>query len=109
MGLSEISNPLISRLGFPAGSDGTESAYNTRDSLTFNPWVGKTPWRRAWQLTPVFWPGEFPGQRSLVGYSPWRHKESDTTERLTLSPFSLMVGFTGNQSPSIGAFQKTVC
>ena len=35
----------------------------------FNPWVGKIPWRRKWLLTPVFLPGEFHGQRSLVGYS----------------------------------------
>ena len=39
------------------------------------------PWRRAWQLTPVFLPGESHGQRSLVGYSPWGRKESDTTEQ----------------------------
>ena len=37
----------------------------------FNPWVGKIPWSRKWQPTPVFLPGEFHGQRSLVGYSPW--------------------------------------
>ena len=49
----------------------------------FDPWVGKIPWRRAWQPTPVFLPGESPGQRNLVGYSPWGHKESDTTERPT--------------------------
>ena len=42
-------------------------------------------WRREWQPTPVFLPGKFHGQRSLVGYSPWSHKRSDTTERLTLS------------------------
>ena len=41
------------------------------------------PWRRKWLPTPVFLPGEFRGQRSLVGYSPWGHKESDKTERLT--------------------------
>ena len=40
------------------------------------------PWRGAWQPTPVFLPREFHGQRSLAGYSPWAHKESDTTERL---------------------------
>ena len=39
-------------------------------------------WRKKWQPTPVFLPGESHGQRSLVGYSPWSHKESDTTERL---------------------------
>ena len=37
----------------------------------FSSWVGKIPWSRKWQLTPVFLPGEFHGQRSLVGYSPW--------------------------------------
>ena len=49
----------------------------------FNPWVGKIPWRRARQPTPVFLPGESHGQRSLVGYGPWVRKEPDTTERLT--------------------------
>ena len=37
----------------------------------FDPWVGKIPWRRKWQPTPAFLPGEFHGQRSLEGYSPW--------------------------------------
>ena len=41
----------------------------------FDPWVGKIPWRRAWQATPVL-PGESLGQRSLAGYSPGGHKES---------------------------------
>ena len=42
------------------------------------------PWRRERLPTPVFWPAEFHGQRSLAGYSPWSGKESDTTERLSL-------------------------
>ena len=46
----------------------------------FDPWVRKMPWRRAWQPTLLFLLGEFHGQRSLVGHSPWGHKESDTTE-----------------------------
>ena len=46
----------------------------------FDPWMGKIPWRRAWQPTVVFLPGEFHGQRSLVGHSPWGCKESDMTE-----------------------------
>ena len=46
----------------------------------FDPWVGKMSWRRKWQPTLVFLPGESHGQRSLVGYSPWHHKELDTTE-----------------------------
>ena len=48
-----------------------------------NPWIRKIPWRREWQPTPVFLPGEFHGQRSLMGYSPWDRKELDTTEQLT--------------------------
>ena len=47
----------------------------------------KIPWRREWLPTPVFLPGESRGQRSLVGYSPWCHKELDTAEWLTLSLF----------------------
>ena len=59
-----------------------------QETPVFNPnglnaWVGKIPWRRKWQPTPVFLPGESHGQRSLVSYSPWGHKESDTTEQLT--------------------------
>ena len=46
----------------------------------FSPWVEKIPWSRKWQPTPVFLPGKLHGQRSLVGYSPWGRKESDTTE-----------------------------
>ena len=46
--------------------------------LGFNPWVGKIPWRRAWQPTPVFLAGESHGQRSLAVH--WA-AESDTTER----------------------------
>ena len=40
------------------------------------------PWRRKWQPTPVLLPGKFHGWRSLVGYSPWDHKDLDTTEQL---------------------------
>ena len=46
----------------------------------FDSWVGKIPWRRKWQSTPVFLPGEFHGWRTLVGYSPWGCKDPDTTE-----------------------------
>ena len=48
----------------------------------FHPWVRKIPWRRKWQSTPVFLPGESHGQRGLAGHSPWGRKESDRTERL---------------------------
>ena len=42
-----------------------------------DPWVRKTSWRRKRQPTPIFLPISFHGQRSLVGYSPWGHKESE--------------------------------
>ena len=84
-------------LGFPGGSDNKESACNAGDlggedpleeGLPMQemqaPGSGKIPWRREWQPTPVLLPGEFHGWRSLAGYGPWAHKESDTTERLTL-------------------------
>ena len=58
------------RENFPGGLDSKESACNDR-RLGFNPWVRKIPWRREWLPTPVFLPGEFHGQRTLVGYSPW--------------------------------------
>ena len=68
---------------FISGSDGKESACNVGDG--FNPWVRKISCRREWLPTPVFLPGESHGQKSLVNYSPWGHKESDMTEQLTLS------------------------
>ena len=48
--------------------------------IGFNPWVEKIPWSRKWQSTPVFLTKEPHGQRSLVGYSQWGHKESGMTE-----------------------------
>ena len=69
---------------FPGGTSGKEPMCQCRRHKRpgFSPWVGKIPWTRAWQPTPVFLPGESHGQRSLAGYSPWGHKESDTTEPL---------------------------
>ena len=46
----------------------------------FDPWVREIPWRRNWQPTPVFLPGESHGQRSLGGYSPWSLERVDTTD-----------------------------
>ena len=55
---------------------GEESTCQCRrhGSFRFEPWVGKIPWSKKWQPTPVFLPGTFHGQMSLVGYSPWGHK-----------------------------------
>ena len=66
---------------FPGGDNGKESACQCR-RCEFDSWVGKIPWRRKWQPTPVFLPGGFHGQRSLAGYSPGGRKESDMIERL---------------------------
>ena len=57
----------------------------------FDPWVGKIPCRREWQPTPVLLPGEFHAQRSLAGYSPWGHKESDRTDQLTLPLLNMIL------------------
>ena len=57
----------------------------------FNPWFRKTPWRRKWQPTPVFLPGNIHGQRSLEGYSPWGRKESDPTERLSTAQHTQLI------------------
>ena len=54
-------------------------AGDIRDVGLIDPCVRKIPWRRAWQPPPVCLPGEPHGQRSLGGYSPWVHRESDTT------------------------------
>ena len=69
-------------LSFPGGASGKEPACQPRrhKRRRFDPWVGKIPWRRAWQPTPIFLPGEFRGQRSLAGYSPQVYKKQDATE-----------------------------
>ena len=68
---------MMEAQGFPGGSVGKESAVKEM-------WVQsmgqEDPWRRVWQSSPVFLPGEFHGQRSLVGYSPLGCKELDTPE-----------------------------
>ena len=69
-------------LGFPCGSDGKESAHNAGD-LGLIPGSGRSPGRGYGYPLLVFWPGEFHAQKSLAGYSPWGHKEADTTEQLT--------------------------
>ena len=71
-------------MGFPGGPVDKEPACQCRRHrrLGLDPQIGKIPWRRAWQPTPIFLPGESLGQRSLVDYSSCCHRESDTTERL---------------------------
>ena len=65
------------------GISGKTSACQGR-SHWFDPWAGKIPWGGKWQT--VFLPGKYHGQRSLVGYYPRSHKESNTTEQLSTRP-----------------------
>ena len=62
----------IKKLGFPDDTTGKEPACQCRTHKKpgFDPWVRRIPWRRKWQPTPVFLPGESHGQRSLVIYGP---------------------------------------
>ena len=72
------------RIGFPNGLAGKESTCNARDTgkVSSIPGLGRFPWKRKWQPILVFLPGESKshGQSTLAGYSPWGHKESDTTK-----------------------------
>ena len=72
-------------LSFPGDVSGKEPACQCRRHKRhgFDSWIRKIPWGRAWQPTPAFVPEKSYGHRSLVGYSPWGHKEADTTEQLT--------------------------
>ena len=73
--------------GLPRWLSCKESANQCRKQrgCRFKSWVGNIPWSRKWQLTPVFLPGEFHGQRSLAGYSPRGRKDTDTKEQVTLT------------------------
>ena len=75
-----FTTPLLLLLGLPSGTIGKEpiSQYRRHKRFGFHPWVGKIPWSRKWQSTPVFLPGESHEQRSLAG--SWGRKESDTAE-----------------------------
>ena len=78
--------PVAQHHGWPGllsdCENGKEPACQCRRHKTpsFDPWVGKIPWRRAWLPTPPCLPGESHGQRSLTDYSRWGHKGSNTTE-----------------------------
>ena len=68
-------SPLVQ---FPSHNICLQCRRHKRSGL--DPWIGRLPWRRAWQPTPVFLPEESHGQRSPAGNGPWGHKESDTTK-----------------------------
>ena len=77
-------------MGFSGGSSGKEPACQCKRHKRhrFEPWVWKGPWRRAWQPTPALLPRESHGERSLVGYSPWGHKELDINWGEAMAPHS---------------------
>ena len=91
-----LSSPII-RL--PSGKDSTCQCRKLRKRRRhrFNPWVRTIPWRRKWKPTPVFLPGKSHGQRSLVSYNLWGHKELDTTERLSSHALPLSDGRRGQE------------
>ena len=70
--LLRMLSPQVDHSSFPGGASREEPAYQCRrhKRLKFDPWVRTIPWRRAWQPTPVFLPGESHGQRNLAGCSP---------------------------------------
>jgi len=78
--------PIAHPQGFPGGSAVKNLPANAGDTgdayrrCGFDPWVWKIPWRKKWQPTPVFLPGESHGQRSLAGYSFWGLKKSDVNK-----------------------------
>ena len=78
-GLLTVFLTIIAACGLPWWLSGKESTCQCR-RCGFNPWVRKIPWRRKWQPTPVFWPGESQGRGSLVGCHLWGHRELDMTE-----------------------------
>ena len=90
----------------PGGANGKESTcqcrkLKKRGRCGFDPWVGKIPWRRKWQPSPVFLPGESHGQRSLAGHGPWGRKGSDTTEGLSTRVLAVII-FNGHAHQYVG-------
>ena len=105
--------PLRTFGGFPGGSDGKASAYIVGD-LGSIPGLGRSP-GEGWQPTPVLLPGKFHGLRSLVGYSPWGHKELDMTEWLHFTslhlgrlPSALKLQYFGHLMWRVDSLEKTL-
>ena len=108
---------IIETLEEPDGASSKEPTCQCRrHRCVFDPWVGKIPWRRKWQPTPVFLLGESNGQRSLVGYSPCSRKESNMTEACTthrgttrrMKSKMLAVGWEKNMSKRNISFKENM-
>ena len=93
--------PVVFQWGFLGGASGEEPTcqYPRCKRCRFSPWVGKSPWRRAWQPTPGFLPGESYGQRSLEGGGPLGLNKSDMTAATEhAAPHSISEAFSLAQS-----------
>ena len=99
--------PLLSFRGFPGGSEGTEYASNVGDQGLISG-SGRFPWRREWQPTPVFLPGESQGKRALAGYSPWGCQQSTMTERPTHT-WSFSAWRPRPRGPGPGLLVQSLC
>ena len=94
-------NRIHSFRGLPWWLSGKEPACQCRRP-GFHPWVRKTPWRRKWQLTPVFFPGKSHAHRSLVDYSPWGCQELDMTEWLNNNSHKHTAAYPPTEENSTG-------
>ena len=95
-------------LGLPSQHSGKESLCQSRRSKRhgFDTWVCKIPWSRKWQPTPIFWPGESQGQRSLAGYSSCGSEESDKVEHThTNREINILFSHLANYWKRSGHFQ----
>ena len=92
----------------PGGTSHKEPAcqFRRQERHRFSSWVGKIPWRRAWQPIPVFLPGESYGQRSLAGYSPGGHKSWTWLKQLSM-PACTVSG--SHNRPFLECSEKTMC
>ena len=93
-------------MGFPGSSNSKESTCNVGDPSLI-PGLGRSPGEGNGKTTPFFLPGEFHGQRSLVGYSPWGCKESNTTEWLIHSLTRLMGTLCNRTNLNVSRFIRT--
>ena len=103
----ELRNCLTS-LGFPYSSVGKESACGAGNLASISG-SGRFPWRRKWQSTPIFLPGESHGQRSLVGYSPKSQKITEVTQQACVHVGGWKVkGHIQSESISVKALERQV-
>ena len=100
---------LFTNMGLQRSLNSEKSVCQFR-SHRFNPWVRNFPWRRKWQLTPVFLLGKPHVQRSLVGYSPWGCKQPDLTEWLSMHTHTFVntINYFWGLMIFLGPYQKQI-